>query len=443
MNAQVDPSIVDLLRGSALAPLIDRPVNDILKDMGLPQLPQINGLPPLPDMPPLPVIDLAALTRPITDLASSFGTGVLNTSANANPGAGGAPVDPTQALTGITQALQTAMTVGTSALQVLMSLWQGMGANQAAGKAGQAAANGADLATQSVGEKAVLGGAATSVGVGAALMAAIVAKYMTQMAIAAPMAGAPGGQLFIVAATAETITEALATVAKTRIELTGHSANMTATGRKVPVTKPPKGLAGGGADQGMQQLMQMLTPLMTMAQTGVQSATQLAQSQAMLAKEQAARDKDRETKEKEDRERERNGLEHDAKGGVGGKLGGVGAVGGIAPAQAPLSPWSGTRAAGSLPGAASMGQGSPAVEPTMMRSAPVGSSASPGMMPIGGAGGGLLGARAAGDAGAHPEFLVNAQHGDEVVGNLDGVSLPVVGAAEHVTEPPPDKELTL
>lgn len=39
--------------------------------------------------------------------------------------------------------------------------------------------------------------------------------------------------------------------------------------------------------------------------------------------------------------------------------------------------------------------------------------------------------------------MVTGQHGDEVVGRIEGVSLPVVGAAEAASEAPPDKELTL
>ncbi|WP_280406853.1 hypothetical protein [Nocardia carnea] len=39
--------------------------------------------------------------------------------------------------------------------------------------------------------------------------------------------------------------------------------------------------------------------------------------------------------------------------------------------------------------------------------------------------------------------LVSAEHGDEVVGSIEGVAVPVVGAAESTSEPPPDKELTL
>ncbi|MBF6247185.1 hypothetical protein IU471_26945, partial [Nocardia elegans] len=46
MTSPVDPTVLDLLRGSVLAPLIDRPVNDILRDMGLPPLPDPAAAPP-------------------------------------------------------------------------------------------------------------------------------------------------------------------------------------------------------------------------------------------------------------------------------------------------------------------------------------------------------------------------------------------------------------
>lgn len=89
MNAPLDQSVVDLLRQSPVGPMLDRPVNDVLRDMGIPALPEIPGLPPLPDMPPLPVLDLSALAKPLTDLAGGFGTGVLPSAAPAPAAAEG------------------------------------------------------------------------------------------------------------------------------------------------------------------------------------------------------------------------------------------------------------------------------------------------------------------------------------------------------------------
>ncbi|WP_245649691.1 hypothetical protein [Nocardia shimofusensis] len=424
----MDPTVLDLMRGSALAPFIDRPVNDILRDMGLPPLPDPSALPPLPELPPLPVIDIAALARPLTDMASSFGTGALDAAAGSGP-------NPTQMLTGIGTALQTATTLGTTALQAVMAVWQGMGATAAAAKAGQAQQDGAELATQSAQEKVVLTGAATSVAVGAGLMSAVIAKYVASMVAAAPLLGSPGGQLFMVAATTEAVTEALAVVAKTRTELTAESASMTAAGQKVPITNAPKGV---DSMQQAMQMLQMLTPLMTMAGQGAQSLTQLAAANTGLLAPKTTADAASLDGEKLD--------EAKSLGGAGGSGGGFGGgLGGIAPAATPLSPYTGTKAAGLPSGGAgfgaepaSTGSASPA-----RSSVPVSGGSPGGMMPMGGAGA-AAGARGAGDGGDVPGFLVNAQHGDDVVGDIEGVSLPVVGAAEQTSaEAPPDIDLTL
>ncbi|MFI6775549.1 hypothetical protein [Nocardia sp. NPDC050412] len=427
MTAPLDPSIVDLLRGSALAPLIDRPVNDILNDMGLGPLPEISGLPPLPELPPLPVIDLAALARPLTDMASGFGTGNLGAPAGGGP-------DPTKVLSDTAQAAQTAIQLGTQALQTVMSLWQGLAAMQAANKSGQAAENGAELATQSVQEKASLAGGATSVATGGALMVSVIAKYMATVAAATPWLATGGGQAFIAAATVEAITEGIAVVTKTRVEMTAHSANMTAVGKKVKVTNAPRGV------DSMQQVMQLLNPLMTMAQTGAQTLTQVATQNATQAQKRQA---DAIAEEHQDREATQK-AEHDATGGGAG--GGGPAIGGIgaAPISTPLSPWSGPRTAGlsGMPGFNAGGTGSAAAEPAAAVRGATGAPGNPGVMPYGAAG--AAGARGAGDAGGDmPSFLVNAEHGEAVVGPIEGVSLPVVGAAEQISEPPPDKELTL
>ncbi|WP_069161895.1 hypothetical protein [Nocardia altamirensis] len=429
MTQPLDQSIVELLRGSSLAPLIDRPVNDILRDMGLPQLPDLSALPPMPDMPPMPLIDLSALMRPFTDLASSFGTGVLN--STAGPGA-----DPTQVLTGLTTALQTAMQVGTTALSTVMQLWQGMAAAEAANKAGQAANDGQELATQSVQEKATMGEAAGSVAVGGALLAAVIAKYLATVLAASPLLATPGGQVFVAVQTAESLAEATAVVGKTRVEMTVHSGKMTAVGQKKKITAAPKGV---DPTQSLQQVMQLVQPLMGLAQTGTQSVSQLA---PLLAPKVDPAKELKDAKEREDRAREElagaSGTE--VGGGPGVGIGGPGP--GMAPVAQPLAPWAGTKVAGVGP-LSGLGSSSPAMEPVAMRPSSIGpGGASPGIMPLGGAAGALA-ARDAGDASSVAAHLVTGQHGDEVVGNMEGVSLPVVGAAEQVSEPPPDKELTL
>ncbi|MEV0365747.1 hypothetical protein [Nocardia fusca] len=51
-------------------------------------------------------------------------------------------------------------------------------------------------------------------------MTAIIAKFLTSVATAAPFIGTPPGQVFLAAMSAETLAEALAVVGVTRAELT-------------------------------------------------------------------------------------------------------------------------------------------------------------------------------------------------------------------------------
>ena len=428
MNAPLDPTILDLVRGSTFASLLDRPVGDVLRDLGLPQLPDLSNvqLPPLPDLPPMPVLDLHALAKPLTDLAGGFGHGQLGT----GPGP-----DPTQVLTQVSTALQTAMSLGATALQLVMTLWQGMGAQSAAAKAGQAASDGAALAVQSGEQKLILGNAATSAALGAAGMTAIIAKYVATMTVAAPLLASPGGQAFLVAATTESMAEALAQVAKTKLEMVGHAGSMTQAGQKVAITDAPTAVSSA---QDVQQLLQLVQPLMTMVQTGTQAATQLATANTALSASKPADDSAASAQTEGD---------HPTGGGIGG--GGAVSVGApdLAPVAAPLSPFAGTRTAafGFGPGASAGSATAAAMKSATVVPGATAAAGSPGMVPVGGAGAAMGVRSGAGDAGTGiPSQLVTAQHGDEVVGNLQGVTLPVVGAAEQqLSEPPPDKALTL
>src|SRR5690606_18402798 len=229
----LDPTVLELLRGSALAPMLDMPVNDILDSMGLPNLPELPAfghLPGLPELPPLPMLDLSALMRPLTDLAAAFGSGQLGApapapaqaSAAGDPAAAPAPppgVDPTQLLSQVSTVMQTVMQVGTSALQTAMSLWQGMGAMEAAEKAGQAQTDAAKLEAQSTGEKLHLAKGATSVAIGRGEMAVVIGAFSAKLALAPLYASSGGGAAYLVASAIEAATEALAITVKTKSEL--------------------------------------------------------------------------------------------------------------------------------------------------------------------------------------------------------------------------------
>jgi hypothetical protein len=109
-------------------------------------------------------------------------------------------------------------------------------------------------------------------------------------------------------------------------------------------------------------------------------------------------------------------------------------------------PWTGTQAAG----ASSFGS---AAAPEALTAEAAGAtpmaSSNPGMMPMGGAAG-MSAAKSTTTAGAFGDSggsanLVTSTNGDAVVGPMEGVTLPVVGAlaSPQAIEAPPDKELTV
>ncbi|QIS01710.1 hypothetical protein F5X71_04740 [Nocardia brasiliensis] len=450
----LDPTVLDLLRGSALAPMLDQPVNDILHNMGLPNLPEMPSFIQMPEMPPLPPLDLTALMRPLTDLASAFGSGQLPAAAPApapanadgtqNAAAPAPAPDPTQLLSGISQVMQTVMQVGSTAIQTAMSVWQGLAAMEAAKKAGEAQADAGKLQAQSTEEKVVLAEAAGSVFTGAGLMSAVVAKFSTTLALAPLYAATPAGQVFLAASAVEAMAEALGITVKTKGELLGHSGTMTKAGTKVPITNAPKGVAGaGGADQ-LGQLMSLVTPLISTASTAAQSLGQLAQASSSLsAPKSPIESKAHVAGELSDEEKAKAEAVRGAGPGVGAFGPGPGAA--AAPAQ-PLNPWQGTRVASGSVGALT-GLGSVGASPAAAAAMSGATGGSGGMMPMGGAAGAMGAAGMARDGESSSDALrgqmVTSQHGDEVVGRIEGVSLPVVGAADTTSEPPPDKELTL
>ncbi|MFE3057749.1 hypothetical protein [Nocardia sp. NPDC059239] len=383
-------SVADALRDTNFAPLLDSPVGDVLQTLGLPALPQLPAMPPLPDMPPLPTLDLTALTKPLTDLASAFGTGQL-----------GQGLDASKMLSGVSSALQQVMSIAQSVMSLAGSnSWQGSGATGAAEKGTAAQTNALELEGQNLHQKTVMAGAATSVATGAALMSAIITKFVTGVTVAAPFIGTPPGQAFLLSLASETAAEATAVVAKTRTEMTVHSANMTTAGQKVKVTDAPKGVDSLSQ---VSQLLGLISPLSSAASTGVQQLQQL-QSISQTSDVQPTPDP------------EPVAAPTDSGGLGGGGLAPMGGLGGLGTSSTPL-------------GQASPRTMSATTTPPVPVPAPMPATGAPGM------GGGMvppMGAGAAAQAGDADEEvrtnMVTAEHGDEVVGELGYTGVPVVGA---------------
>ncbi|MGW5105785.1 hypothetical protein [Nocardia sp. NPDC004123] len=383
-------SVADALRDTNFAPLLDSPVGDVLQTLGLPALPQLPAMPPLPDMPPLPTLDLTALTKPLTDLASAFGTGQL-----------GQGLDASKMLSGVSSALQQVMSIAQSVMSLAGSnSWQGSGATGAAEKGTAAQTNALELEGQNLHQKTVMAGAATSVATGAALMSAIITKFVTGVTVAAPFIGTPPGQAFLLSLASETAAEATAVVAKTRTEMTVHSANMTTAGQKVKVTNAPKGVDSLSQ---VSQLLGLISPLSSAASTGVQQLQQL-QSISQTSDVQPTPDA------------EPVAARTDSGAFGGGGLAPMGGLGGLGTPSAPL-------------GQASPRTMSATTTPPVPAPVPMPATGASGM------GGGMappMGAGAAAQAGDADEevrtTMVTAEHGDEVVGELGYTGVPVVGA---------------
>ncbi|QIS17805.1 hypothetical protein [Nocardia terpenica] len=445
MTDAVDPTVLEVLRGSAFGPMLDRPVHEALHGMGLPALPQLPALPPLPDLPPLPPLDPTVLIKPAVDLAASFGNGKF-------PTAGGG-IDPMQVLNTVASTLQQVVSLGTSALQAATSAgWAGDGATSAASKSARVQQDSVQVAAQGMQQKAILADGARVVGEGAAHMATIIAKFVNGVLAAGPFLATPPGQAFLIALATESITEATVCVAKTKVELIAKSGQMASAGQPVPVTGAPTGV---DPMQMVSQAMGLVQPLIGLATTGAQVATQVVNTGAQLAGQAGHAPGGPAdiaghvpAQQGEDAGLDGGGMGGGPMGvgGVPGSYGGGGSMsggggGGVArsfstsEASAGLSPWQGTRA-GVAGGSAAAAEESTTVQGGQAGTAPGG------MMPMGGAGAGLA-ARGAESVGGDRSHLVTDSHGDEVVGPIEGVSLPVVGAAENQTEPPPDKALTL
>ncbi|MEC3913319.1 hypothetical protein [Nocardia sp. CDC160] len=389
--AATGQSVADVLRDTDFAPLLNSPVGDVLQTLGLPALPQLPSVPPLPDMPPLPTLDLTALTKPLTDLASAFGTGQL-----------GQGLDASKVLSGVSSALQQVMSIAQSVMSLAGSnSWQGSGATGAAEKGAAAQTNAMELEGQNLHQKTVMAGAATSVATGAAMMSAIITKFVTGVTIAAPFIGTPPGQAFLLSLATETAAEATATVAKTRTEMTVHSANMTTAGQKVKITDAPKGVDSLSQ---VTQLLSAISPLSSVASQGVLQLQQL-QSISQTSVEDPAP------------EAEPVAAKTDSSG-LGGGLAPMGGLGGVSAPSTPLGQAS--------PRTMSSTTTTPAPAPVPM-SATGGVGMGGGMVPPMGAAAGA--SAQAGDADEEVRTnMVTAEHGDEVVGELGYTGVPVVGA---------------
>ncbi|WP_433709529.1 hypothetical protein ACQP2U_23935 [Nocardia sp. CA-084685] len=414
--APLHPDVLDVLRHTGIGPPgNNQSLDQILAGLGLPPLPDFPPLPQLPGLPPLPPLDPAALMRPITDMLGNFGTGNL----------GMGPINPVQFFSQVVNGLTQVMALGSTAISALSAL-QGAGTQAAVAKASQAQGN-AGAVTQQAGQiHSLLLSAAAVVQTGNAELAAIATKLAAEIAVAA---ATPGGQAFIAAATAEAATEAAAVVAQVRAGLSALTSQMTVAGRPVPITPPPNPAPAqlqNAAEQVPQMLEQVAQPVTQLLRQGEKAIEQ----QVRLRPEY-----------------------HGSVAEARAHETGTGAIGAVAP-MAFASPGGGPVGVARVPlqqvvTETPVGPPTEAVVRASEMDAAAGAELSAEesvatrggtpMMPMGAA----IGARAAETSVPAREYLVSAEHGDEVVGELGDVATPVVGGAASRQADSPDKALTL
>lgn len=417
----VDPTINDLLQASPLGPILDTPVSQVLKDLGIAGLPQLPPAPPMPGLPPLPPLDLDVLVKPLTDLLGGFGTGNL----------GGGDFDPTSILQGLSQILDLSMSMGSGALKALDQVWTGQAATATAAKSVQASADTAALSAQGTTMTADTQGAAAIVGTGLALVQGIIAKTVAIIAASAPFLVTPPGQAVALGAAADGLAEATAVVAATRAELLAPTGHMVVNGQPVPVTGAPMAgpspfsIAGTVLDSVGKPMVAGVGQLGGMA--GPAGSQLLRTHEAQLKKSATDPSMD-----------PARTMPAGLAGGLGG--GGGGGGGGLGPGGGGPSALSARTTPGLMSGAAP--ESVPATNNRNQSTVVPAAMGSP-MAPMGAMGAGR-GAGASDDQHETADYLVTELNGTQIIGDIPDVAPPVLGEVQtEDRESSPDVRLRL
>lgn len=414
-----DAAAVIAAQHQGLAEYLNRPVQEILAQL---------GLSPLPPVPPAPVADPAAapaapldpgqLIKPVTDALGTLGTGLFDS------------VDPTAMFEGIAQALATTSTDVSAAMTDLAGVWEGASGTAAVAKTTAALADGDRVGAQATELRSSLLSAAAAVKQAEARLIQIISQFVATLIAIGPSIIFPWGWAAAIAAATEAVTLASETMAELQAQLAGESARVGKAGQPVEVTEAPLMQAltpqlaqttGSSGDGGSKLLSTLMDAATKAAQTGTQTATDLASQLGGMggAAPVAA------------------GAPLAAAGAAAAKAAGAGAAGGGAGGGGAGGGGAGG-SAGASTLAARTGPPMPAVSEDIGRTVPA--SARPG---VGGFGAPMMGgapfapmgagARMAGGDHSVPDFLHTTDHGEEIVGDLGAASPPVIGETDQVT----------
>ncbi len=161
------------------------------------------------------MIDIQALAQPITQLLTSFGSGVLPS---------GSPAD---ALRLSSAAIDSTHSLGRSGISELGAAWSGNASDAAVAKATAAQGSAVDISDRGNSIADVVGQASADVNAGMVELEGILQSFISIAVAAGPALVTPPGQMMIIGAAIEHLGRALAVVAKVRAQLTTHTAAMT------------------------------------------------------------------------------------------------------------------------------------------------------------------------------------------------------------------------
>lgn len=430
-----DPAPVINAHEANLADYLNRPVQDILARLGIPHAPGAIPPPsaPTPETPPgtgnpsaAPApsnaapsgpsspIDPTQLITPVTDALGTLGSGQFGN------------LDPTQMLGGLSQALESAGQSVQQALTSLGSSWQGDAGTAAAATTGDALKDGAQVARQSTDLSTSLSTATASVAQAEARLIEIINEFYAKIAAIGPNIIFPWGIAAAIEAANQAITTATEVVTELQGNLAGQATKVAAAGAPVAVTSAPTlganfATSSVPAVRAAPALAQSIGPLLQTATGLVSPVMQEVSAISGAAKSAAANPPD-------------GNADKNDPGGIapnGAALGGRGAIGGGSPGitqsrlAAPTAP--------TAPETTSA-----ATDASAFRATPAGMAGSPMMGGAPMAAGGK-----AGIDGRHSaaSFLHTSDQGDEIVGDLGNVAPPVIGQPE--ANHSPDIELRI
>ncbi|MEC3913291.1 hypothetical protein [Nocardia sp. CDC160] len=440
-----NPTVLDELRSSPIGSYLDTPVTDVLSNLGLPQLPQLPSI-SLPDLsglqlPTLPTIDLTSLISPVTSLLQSFGTGSLSNSS----------FNPATILTSLVSALTSAVSQSKSATNTVMNTWTGDAALAAKAKSEGVEAQSGEVAAQGVQQHGILLEAEAIVAEGYSEMTALIASFVAQVTGAVALLATPAGIPWLIETATTTINAGMAIAAKTSAQLAGSTAQIVEAGTKIMI-------AGAPIASNIETLVNMvgtaLQPIASVAPTVAEKVVEKGASVVSTGVSDISSALSNSNNSNSNTNTNTNtntktnqptvtDVKTDQKtdspdttktdGGGGSPLSTI--FGGTPTTTTPASPTGTSR----IPTGEVSNTGAGIPKTTTEANGRTTATTTPS---VGAAG-------AAGRAGAADEEstsdrsgLVTGAHGDEVVGVIEGVVLPVVGAIEAIEEPP-DKALTL